>query len=47
MATLIDMDGNSYNVELEIKNNILYAIWDSVPQEIDLDTCDIEIKERE
>ncbi|KKM82822.1 hypothetical protein LCGC14_1315740 [marine sediment metagenome] len=28
--TLIDEEGNSWNIKLKIENNKLYAIWDGV-----------------
>ncbi len=43
--TLIDEEGNSWNIELKIENNKLYAIWDKQKSEIDLNSCDILINE--
>lgn len=45
MVTLIDSEG-SYNVDLIIKNNILYAIWDGEEREVDIKNSIIDIYER-
>lgn len=42
MHILIDREDNSYNVELQIKNNKLYAVWDKQKSEIYLDKCKIK-----
>jgi len=44
MHLVIDEEGNRWNVKFEIKNNKLYAIWDDVPEEINLIKDNITIK---
>lgn len=43
-AVLINPDG-SYNIQLKIKDNKLYGIWEGVEREIEIDRCDITIVE--
>ncbi len=43
--TLIDSEGNSYNVSLTIRDNKLIAIWEGEEICFNLNKCNIEIKE--
>ena len=45
MNTLIDSEGNSYNVELIIEDNKLFAVWEGEKEEVDISSSHIEIKE--
>ena len=46
MHVLIDEEGNSYNVELKIKQNKLYAIWEGCESEVSLSNSEFTIQER-
>ena len=45
--TVIDMEGNTYSVELSIEKGKLYAIWDNDKKEIDLNKVDILVRDLE
>lgn len=47
MHDLIDIDGNSYNIDLKIKYNKLIAVFDGQEEAINLKKCAISIRDLE
>ncbi len=42
---LVDSEGNSWNVQLKIRDNRLFATWEDLQQLVDLNECSITIKD--